>query len=224
MTLPSLPSFHSATQALSHCFQNEPYAIIGSTSILLLGSTTVHDDDIDILVTRNQTSHFRSLLRTHPDFIVDKRTLHTIYNSTPPIVIELLTPPFLYQEKYDANTPVIWVNGVRVLEPVRLLYGKCRSILGRASEEKKGVDAEDVIFLLGWLAERGKRIGGKELGNVTGEFVEWFVRRYGGGEGWKRVLGMCEGEEGGAMVRLWGGVLSSDISLTENYYEKCRCE
>ncbi|EHL03115.1 hypothetical protein M7I_0807 [Glarea lozoyensis 74030] len=49
MTLPSLPSFHSATQALSHCFQNEPYAIIGSTSILLLGSTTVHDDDIDIL-------------------------------------------------------------------------------------------------------------------------------------------------------------------------------
>jgi hypothetical protein len=182
--LPPLTSILSAAQALALVFKNQPYAIIGSTSILLLGSTTVQDYNIDILIPRGQTSHFRSLLRKDSkNFTVAPRTLHTTYKSNPPVAIELLTPPFLWEEKYDQDTPVNWRDGVRVLDPIRILDGKCKSIWQWSDEGKRNVDADHILWLLEWTIREGRVVRREEVKNINVSFVMEFIRWKIVGEG-----------------------------------------
>lgn len=46
---------------------------------------------------------------------------------------------------------------------------------GRASEHKKLTDATDILFLLGYCASNGYRIGAADVPNATEEFVNWTV-------------------------------------------------
>lgn len=90
---------------------------------------------------------------------------------------------------------------VKVLEPRALLNAKCRALLGRASEAKKSSDADEVKFLLHFLAERKSEfpVTQRSVPNVTKDFVKWFAATYGEGRLWRGVgfdrlkgmLGFC---------------------------------
>lgn len=95
-------------------------------------------------------------------------------------------------EPFDGETPTytIAINGapVQILHPLLILNAKCRSVLGRATELKKGSDAEDIIFLLGWLANAGIRPQPQQVPNVNKAFVEWFIQVFEcGPEVWRRA-------------------------------------
>jgi hypothetical protein len=127
------------------------YAIIGGGACTLLGSnrTTL---DIDIVVPKDHIKTTRRLLAATTDFEVDARTLHTTYEG---IDVEILAPPRMYLGDFDANTPThnVDVGGVsvRVLHPVILLNNKLRVIGGRATQDRKVSDYQDIVFLLSRL-------------------------------------------------------------------------
>ncbi|QSS66782.1 hypothetical protein I7I51_02993 [Histoplasma capsulatum] len=104
-------------------------------------------------------------------------TLHTHYQG---VEIEILTPPALFTEPYDAETPTIEVQQVRVLKPALILNAKCRSILGRANEDKRGTDAEDIVILLQWFVNNPyhPKPTATEVPNATKQFRDWFTATY----------------------------------------------
>ena len=136
----------------------------------------------------------RLLAADTQSFTVDPRTLHTQYNSDPPIQIELLSPPTMFREHFDQNTPTVTmeVEGteIRVLHPKLILNAKCRSILGRTTDERKAADSGDILFLLKYFGE-SEQGDGKDtkmgVSNATQEFVEWYVERYGHKSLWQGV-------------------------------------
>jgi len=71
------------------------------------------------------------MLRNQPTYFdVENRTLRSYYKSDPRVEIEIITPPSLFRESFNNNTPVVLVNGVKVLKPSLILNAKCNSILG----------------------------------------------------------------------------------------------
>ncbi|XHF99889.1 hypothetical protein AWENTII_003374 [Aspergillus wentii] len=125
------------------------------------------------------------MLRSSPDFCVDPRTNHTTYTGGTPVDIEILTPPFMFQEAFDEATGVVSVEGVSVLKPALLLNAKCGSVGCRSSEGKRRSDALDVLFLLRFCVAHPEylpKIG--EVPNATGELVGALVEVYGGEEEW----------------------------------------
>jgi hypothetical protein len=89
---------------------------------------------VDFVVPAGQTPTARQELRNAGVFTIEPGTLHTYYQG---VEIEILAPPALFKEPYNAETPTIEVQQVRILKPALILNAKCRSILGRANEEKK---------------------------------------------------------------------------------------
>ncbi|KAG5302057.1 hypothetical protein I7I48_02263 [Histoplasma ohiense] len=139
---------------------------------MLLGSQRL-TQDVDFVVPTGQTQAARQELRNAGGFVIEPGTLRTHYQG---VEIEILTPPSLFKEPYDAETPTIEVQQVRVLKPALILNAKCRSILGRANEDKKRTDAEDIIFLLRWFVN--KKSTAAEVPNATKQFCDWFTATY----------------------------------------------
>ena len=176
----------AAIMALGSHLHSNTYAIVGDAACLLLGShrATI---GIDLVVPRGQTANTRSLLRAQPEgFSVDSRTLRIAYLGAPSrIEIEILTPPSLVEE-FDENTPVLEIDGARVLKPVRILNARCRSLLDRDADMKKLTDAHDIFFLLKWCGDH-KGSEGSMAGEVpaaTKDFVMGFIEDYGGEDEW----------------------------------------
>ncbi|KAK4038391.1 hypothetical protein C8A01DRAFT_37634 [Parachaetomium inaequale] len=169
---PSTDHVVAAAKAVARALKDGgvKYAIVGGAACLLLGSNRV-TTDVDFV--------------THADhFAVDSRTNHTVYLSNPPIEIQISAPPALFREPFDEDTETIEVlDGVHVLKPTLILNAKCRSILGRAGDDKKMSDAQDIRFLLNWCAEHDMATKA-DVPNATGEFVEAFIAMYGGEELW----------------------------------------
>lgn len=193
--LPSVQHIRQAYKAVGNCLNgNITYALVGGAACQSLGSNRL-TSDVDLVVPQGQIRAARRLLAADTqNFTVNPRTLHTLYNSNPPIQIELLSPPTMFREQFDQNTPtvVIEVDGteVRVLHPKLILNAKCRSILGRATDERKAVDSGDILFLLKYLGERELGDRGEvemQVPNATQEFVEWFTERYGHRSLWESV-------------------------------------
>ncbi|KJZ79539.1 hypothetical protein HIM_01008 [Hirsutella minnesotensis 3608] len=165
----------------------QPYAIVGGAACSVLGSLR-QTVDVDFVVPKNTTANARALLRAAKTrFAVQSRTNHTTYLSSPPVAIEILTPPALFKENFSESTPTVIVNGNRVLKPTLLLNAKCASLLGRANIEKKGTDASDIRFLLTWCAENSMYPTASEVPNVTKTFVENFIKNYGGQDIWSKA-------------------------------------
>lgn len=164
------------------------YAIVGGAACVLLGSIR-STFDVDFVVPKGQTKTARSLLKAQPDYFdVDKRTQHTVYRSDPPVQIEILTPPALFKQEFTASTPVVEVNGARILSPMLILNAKCGSVLSRSSSEKKSTDTEDIKFLLQWCSSHGLRPkSGSDVPNATLEFIHWFVEINGDELLWEGV-------------------------------------
>ncbi|KAK4195449.1 hypothetical protein QBC40DRAFT_259016 [Triangularia verruculosa] len=185
---PSPAQVVAAAKAVAYCLGSEqPHALVGGAACLVLGSSRV-TVDVDLVVPKGKTKDARQLLRSQPDyFTVEGRTNHTSYRSTPPVEIEILTPPALFKEPFDEATETIQVNGTRVLKPTLILNAKCRSILGRANEEKKNTDAEDIKFLLNWCLRNASYPTNSEVPNTTKEFVDNFIAYYEGAELWHKA-------------------------------------
>jgi hypothetical protein len=128
---------------------------------------------------QNQTTEARRRLAAIPShFSVNPRTRHTNYLSNPQVEVEILTPPTLFKETFDENTPTITVHGVRVLKPTLLLSSKCGSIVGRTTLEKKATDAQDITFLLTYCASHKMWPNVTECPNATKSFVDLFVTTF----------------------------------------------
>lgn len=163
------------------------YAVVGGAACALLGSTR-GTEGVDFVVSKGNTSAAKQLLKNQTaQFEVEKRTLYTHYKGHPPIEIEILAPPGLSKEAFDESTPTVDIQGVQILSPPLILNAKCQSILGRATEEKKKTDAQDIVFLLGWLAQMQTRPTPQEVPNASKAFVTWFVNKYQGQSGWTNV-------------------------------------
>lgn len=193
--LPSVQHIRQAYRAVGNCLNgNITYALVGGAACQSLGSNRL-TSDVDLVVPQGQIGTARRLLAADmQNFTVDPRTLHTHYNSNPPIQIELLSPPTMFREQFDQDTPtvIVEVDGteLRVLQPKSILNAKCRSILGRATDERKAADSRDILFLLKYLGERERGNRGEveiQVPNATQEFMEWFIERYGHRSLWQGV-------------------------------------
>ncbi|RDX52756.1 hypothetical protein OH76DRAFT_1400017, partial [Lentinus brumalis] len=161
------------------------------------GAALPKGQDIDFVVPQGTTSASRRLLMDHGAFTVEPRTLHTKHTaSATGVDIEILSPPALFQGSFDAATPIVMVNGVRVLHPVRILDAKCRSLLSRSHDVKRASDAEDIAFLLHRCASDGIKIRAGDMVNAIPGVLEyiidqawvprqaWNAAGYVDGEGW----------------------------------------
>jgi len=178
----------AAAKALSTSLNDSPYAIVGGAACALLGSTR-ELPDFDIVVPRGETASTRALLK-HQDtlFEVEPRKLHTFFNSGHSRVqIKILTPPGMFRGTFDAETRTIELQGVKILHPVLILNELCSAIMGRWSEERKKTDADNILFLLKWLAKDDGKIRWADVPNVDRDFATWFVGEYGGGQIWRGV-------------------------------------
>lgn len=182
--IPHQSAVIACAQTIAQVLGSQHFAVVGGAACLLLGSNR-STFDVDIVVPQGETKAARARLQAHPEcFDVEKRTLHTFYRSDPPVGVEILTPPALFKESFSSSTPVLVVRGVRVLQPSLLLNAKCNSILGRARPDKKDTDAQDILFLLQWLAGNNIHPGIQDVPNASLEFVQWFIEEYGNGKLW----------------------------------------
>jgi len=185
--LPPNPEILAAGCAISTTLKETPYALVGSAACLLLGSP-LQTNAIDIVVPRGLTISTRNLLKNNPDaFEVDSRTRHTYFKSEHEIDINIVTPPGLFRGTFDEDTKTIEMGGVRILHPALLLDELCGGIMGRPTEEWAKIDAENILFLLGWLGEDSGEIQRSDVPNANRTFAQWFVEKYGGEEHWKKV-------------------------------------
>jgi hypothetical protein len=181
---PSPDQILAAAQAIGYYLGDHPYAVVGGAACLLLGSRRV-TKYVDIVVPQGTTKDARKILKDQPaHFDVEKGTLHTYYKSDPRVEVEILSPPFLFREGFDASTPVVAIGSTKVLKPTLILNAKCNSLLGRATEEKKRSDAEDIQFCLSWCSSNNCYPTAEEVPRADAEFVQWFISVYGGEEGW----------------------------------------
>jgi hypothetical protein len=187
---PSRQQIRAACAALAASITDVKYAIVGGAAVQLLGSTRL-TIDVDFVVPKGSVAVARVNITGAKDhFTVNPRTRHTHYKSSPPVEIEILSPPNLFREDFDTVTPnhtvVIGDQLVSILRPALILNSKCRSILGRSTDEKMSNDATDIKFLLWWLATNNIQ-SFNEVPNASQEFVTWFTQEYEGLEYWRNA-------------------------------------
>ncbi|KAK2809032.1 hypothetical protein FQN50_004085 [Emmonsiellopsis sp. PD_5] len=90
----------AAVRAVGAALQQTKYAVIGGSACMLLGSTRF-TRDVDFVVPPGQTRAARQELRNAEGFDIEPRTLHTYYRG---VEIEILAPPALFKEPYNAET------------------------------------------------------------------------------------------------------------------------
>jgi hypothetical protein len=169
-----------AACAIGAALRQTKYAVIGGAACMLLGSRHF-TGSVDFVVPTGQTGAARQELRNAGVFTIEPGTLHTYYQQ---VEIEILEPPALFKEPYNAETPTVEVQQVRVLKPALILNAKCRSILGRANEDKKITDAADILFLLRWFVNNPQhpKPTAAEVPNATKQFYDWFTATHGTSE------------------------------------------
>ena len=181
---PGLHKVKAAALAVASAMGAETYALVGGAACVMLGSNR-QTADIDFVVPQGKTPDSRTKLRAKPnEFSIAPGTLHTSYKSTPPVEVEILAPPALFKEAFDANTPTINVDGIKVLHPVLLLNAKCGSLPLRSSDAKKYTDRQDIIFLLGYLRKNGIKPTPRQVPHANKAFVTAFIHFYGGENEW----------------------------------------
>jgi hypothetical protein len=182
--MPTSLQTRQAARAIAFALGDLKYAVVGGAACTILGSLR-ETEDVDFVVPQGETKTARDLLRQKPDFFdIERRTLHTTFKSTPKVEVEILTPPALFKEHYSGTTPVVMVDGVRILKPSLILNAKCGSIQGRATQEKKESDANDIIFLLGLCYTNRDYPTTAEVPNATKNFVLGFIQVYGSEAQW----------------------------------------
>ena len=184
---PSPEQVREVAQAIGSFLGDRTYAVVGGAACSLLGSQRV-TEDVDIVVPRGATKDTRNVFKSQPDYFdVDNRTLHTYYRSDPKVDVEILSPPSLFRESFDASTPFVVIGNTRVLKPTLILNAKCNSILGRSTDEKKRTDAMDIRFCLDWCHKNGVLPTAEEVPRADAEFVPWFISVYGAKEEWAKA-------------------------------------
>lgn len=178
---PTIEQIRIATKAVGSTLEaGSKYAVIGGAACAILGSNR-ETEAVDFVVPKGNIRSARQLLGSDSaHFRIEKRTLRTHFCTNPSVEIEILAPPALFREAFDASTPTLNVQGVEILKPSLLLNAKCRSIVERATEGKKFADAQDIEFLLRWLAETRTAVQREEVPDASQEFVSWIISNYHG--------------------------------------------
>ncbi|KAI1263922.1 hypothetical protein F5Y18DRAFT_391854 [Xylariaceae sp. FL1019] len=185
--LPDAEQTLAASKAIAAALGKQDYAIVGGAACSILGSRRL-TSDVDFVVPKGATKSARDLLKQQPThFDIDRRTQHTNYKSSPPIEVEILTPPALFKQEFSKTTPIIVQQGIRILKPTLILNAKCGSILGRATEDKKRTDAADIKFLLAWCAHHKLLPSNADVPNADSGLVELFIGSFGDGHLWKNA-------------------------------------
>lgn len=179
-----------AATSIAHALQDRnDFAIVGGAAVALLGGARV-TADVDVVVASPVgLREARAALRSAKAFEVEKRTLHTYFeNGRFRVSIDLLCPGSTFRESFDPQKDITIIKyagrSAPILKPVKILNGKCQSLLGRTSDMKKATDAADIVHLLLWLASNPAYFDWESLPNASREFVAWFIDNYGGGDYW----------------------------------------
>ena len=189
----SVEGIRDAACAVGVALGPQKYAVVGGAACVLLGSLRI-TTDVDLVVPQGKTVVARNKFRSSEAFTVDAVTAYTHYPTAVPVPVEVLTPPFLFQGRFDTNTPTITVQGVSVLKPALILNAKCGSIRNRGNEEKQLNDAKDIIFLLKYLANIGTKPTAAEVPAATKFFFRWFIGKFHEEDAWIRAG--YDGEKG----------------------------
>lgn len=100
-TQPQPQQIRDACAALAAFLADKKYAIVGGAALQLLGSPRL-TEDVDFVVPKDAVPAARALLAAAGGhFSVDPRTRHTHYRTSPPVEIEILSPPSLFKENFD---------------------------------------------------------------------------------------------------------------------------
>ena len=107
----------AAAKAITKSLGDRNYAIVGGAACSLLGSQRA-TEDLDIVIPKGATKDARMGLKQEAaQFEVESGTLHTYFKSDPKVEVEILAPPSLFRENFDASTPIVEVEGIKVLKP-----------------------------------------------------------------------------------------------------------
>jgi hypothetical protein len=97
----------AATKAIGSCFGDKAYGVVGGAPCVLLRwrltMWTLLSQKVKQLFLIS--SNFAGSL---PTLMLKGKPLQTTYKSAPPVEIEILTPPLLFKEPFDASTPTIF--------------------------------------------------------------------------------------------------------------------
>ncbi len=199
----------AATRALAQALENEPYAFVGGAACQLLGSARM-TQDVDIVVPRGAPSRILDILRQSPHFrmapnratsfvgagaAADDMPGSAAAATAAAVAVDVLSPPARFAEPYDAQTPTLTVDGLRVLHPVLILNSKCYSAQVRVDDSKAFGDVLDIGFLLGYIHEHPQLATGPTLPvcratvpRATPLFISCLVEEYPHlRQAWERV-------------------------------------
>ncbi|KAH9913318.1 uncharacterized protein BXZ73DRAFT_106966 [Epithele typhae] len=135
---------------------DDVYAVVGGAACLIFGSTRL-TTDVDIVVLKAPSKSCG----------LGFETPQTSSSNPEP-----------YTPSICPSTPVVVVDGVKVLAPVPLLDCKCYSVTGRTIEGKKLSDTTDIKFLLQYCARNSIQLQAAALKFLDAELVELLVNDY----------------------------------------------
>jgi hypothetical protein len=164
---------------IAKALKGSSYALIGGAACSLLGSRR-GTYDIDIIVPTGQRGRTVELLGRSKKFGVEPGATRTWFNSSNDTHynVDVMEPGQIYQ-KFDRKTETRVVNGIRILKPALLLNFKCLSWSSRGRQRAKRLhDAQDIRFLVTYMARAGERTSPREVNFADEDFLLEFLARY----------------------------------------------
>lgn len=147
-------------QLMGQALGAETYAVAGGAAVVLLGSPR-KTGDIDISVPRGATLVIKRLISPVPGISITQPERHVFYTEGETKVPVEVVAPGLTDFGFDATTPTVLVDGIKVLHPIMILNTKC---LLRRGEN----DEEDIAFLVRWLVNNGVTVTVDNIPNCRG--------------------------------------------------------
>ncbi|CAK4032216.1 Hypothetical predicted protein [Lecanosticta acicola] len=168
------------------------YAFLGGAAVVLLGSRRV-TSDLDIIVPNGTKARVIERLQRQMQGFGRQEASTRSWVLTPDNEahnLDILEAQEIYAEFAD-NTSCEAVDGIRVMRPAAILRTKIISWQSKERKQEKTLtDAEDIAFLVGYMAAHRTKTNRRELDVADEDFFdEWLMRYPGTRESW-RAIGM----------------------------------
>ncbi|KAL2015868.1 hypothetical protein VTK56DRAFT_4665 [Thermocarpiscus australiensis] len=165
-------------RSIDYHLEGHNYAIIGGVALKQLGSSRA-TADIDLLVPPGTAQAVRQALAKHTsEYIAQGNTLFYKGSDRKSHNVDIIDSGAIGHQFPGKNDDFLKVQSARILRPALLLDLKCLSWAGRDKPQKKLHDAQDIRFLLKYMADKGIRASRQEVANATDDFLDEYCARY----------------------------------------------